>query len=66
MSDSPFLIAESFVTMRAEATRQALQTEMVKQQADAEKGLVEMLERSVEEQKAALPFGQGEHLDVTV
>ncbi|MBN9453647.1 MAG: hypothetical protein J0I42_17020 [Bosea sp.] len=66
MSDSPFLIAESFVTMRAEATRHVLQTEMVKQQADAEKGLVEMLERSIEEQKAALPLGQGQHLDVTV
>ena len=66
MGDSPFLIAESFVTMRAAATHQALQTEMVKQQADAENGLVEMLERSISEQKAALPFGQGEHLDVTV
>lgn len=66
MSDSPFLIAESFVTMRTEATRRALQTEMIKQDAEAGSSLVEMLERSIDEQKAALPFGQGEHLDVTI
>ncbi|MBN9437886.1 hypothetical protein [Bosea sp. (in: a-proteobacteria)] len=66
MSDSSFLIAESFVARPNERPQPAQQTEMQKELDDAQRGLVEMLERSIAEQKAALPFGQGEHLDVTV
>ena len=66
MSDSPFLIAESFVTMRTEAARRTLQADLIKQDAEAGSSLVDMLETSIAEQKAALPFGQGQHLDVTV
>jgi len=65
MSDSPFAIAESFVAMRAAATQQALQTEMVKQQANAEHAMAELLQQSAEQQKAALPFGQGQNVDVS-
>lgn len=66
MSDSSFLIAESFVIRPNERLQPAQQSEMQKELDDAQRGLVEMLERSIAEQKAALPFGQGEHLDVTV
>ncbi|WP_332682977.1 putative motility protein [Bosea sp. (in: a-proteobacteria)] len=65
MSDSSFLVAESFVAMRAASTRQALQTEMVKQQADAEHAMAELLQESAEQQKAALPTGQGQNVDIT-
>ena len=66
MSDSSFLIGESFVARPTERPQPAQQSEMQKELEDAQRGLVEMLERSIAEQKAALPFGQGEHLDVTV
>ncbi|MGW9330502.1 hypothetical protein [Bosea sp. NPDC055594] len=66
MSDSSFLIAESFVIRPNERPQPTQQSEMQKELDDAQRGLVEMLERSIAEQKAALPFGQGEHLDVTV
>ncbi|KUL95030.1 hypothetical protein DK26_13370 [Bosea sp. WAO] len=70
MSDSSFLIGESFVARPQERSierpQPAQQAEMQKELDDAQRGLVEMLERSIAEQKAALPFGQGEHLDVTI
>ncbi|HEV7335631.1 MULTISPECIES: hypothetical protein [Bosea] len=66
MSDSSFLIGESFVARPTERPQPAQQSEIQKELDDAQRGLVEMLERSIAEQKAALPFGQGEHLDVTV
>lgn len=68
MSDSALAIAQSFAAMQAASTRQALQTEMVKQQANADQALVEMLQQSAEQsqQQAALPTGQGGQLDVTV
>lgn len=68
MSDSALAIAQSFAAMQAASTRQALQTEMAKQQAGADQALVEMLQQSAEQlqQQAALPAGQGENLDITV
>jgi 3-dehydroquinate dehydratase len=68
MSDTSLAIAQSFAAMQAASTRQALQTEMVKQQVNAEQALVEMLQQSAEQsqQQAALPAGQGENLDITV
>ena len=64
MSDS-VAIAQSFVTMQAAAARQSLQTSFLRQQADAEKGLVALLEQSAEQAKASLPAGQGQKVDVT-
>jgi 3-dehydroquinate dehydratase len=68
MSDTSLAIAQSFAAMQAASTRQALQTEMVKQQVNAEQALVEMLQQSAEQsqRQAALPAGQGENLDITV
>ncbi len=63
MSDS-VAIAQAFVATRADTTRQALQTEMVKQQADAEQALVAMLQQSADTQKAALAEGQGQNVDI--
>ncbi len=60
------MIAESLVTMRAAATQQALRTEMVRQQATADQALVELLQQSAEQQKATLPAGQGQNLDLSV
>lgn len=65
MSDTSFAIAQSFAAMQAASTRQALQTEMVKQQAGADQALVELLQQAAEQQKATLPAGQGGNLDVT-
>jgi hypothetical protein len=63
MSDS-VAIAQAFVATQAATTRQALQTEMVKQQADADQALVAMLQQSADMQKAALAEGQGQNLDI--
>ncbi len=65
MSDTSLAIAQSFAAMQAASTRQALQTEMVKQQASSDQALVELLQQAAEQQKAALPEGQGGNLDVT-
>jgi hypothetical protein len=65
MSDTSLAIAQSFAAMQAASTRQALQTEMVKQQASSDQTLVELLQQAAEQQKAALPAGQGGSLDVT-
>lgn len=65
MSDTSLAIAQSFAAMQAASTRQALQTEMVKQQADADQALVALLQQAAEQQKATLPVGQGGNLDVT-
>lgn len=65
MSDTSLAIAQSFAAMQAASTRQALQTEMVKQQAGADQALVELLQQAAEQQKATLPAGQGGNLDVT-
>jgi hypothetical protein len=65
MSDSSLTIAQSAVTARAAATQQALQTEMLRQQADSDQAVVELLQQSAAQQKATLPAGQGGNVDVT-
>ncbi|CAM5182872.1 hypothetical protein ARD30_08115 [Bosea thiooxidans] len=62
MSDAVSL-AQSMVTMQAAATQQALQAEMLRQNAQAEQGLADMLQQSVEQAKAMLPAGQGGLVD---
>lgn len=64
MSDAVSL-ATSIVSMQADSTRQALSVEMLKQNAQAEQGLVAMLQQSVEQTQATLPAGQGTLVDRT-
>lgn len=64
MSDAVSL-ATSIVSMQAASTRQALSVEMVKQNAQAEQGIVAMLQQSVAQTQAALPAGQGTLVDRT-
>lgn len=64
MSDA-ISLATSIVTMQAASTQQALSVEMLKQNAQAEQGLVAMLQQSVEQTQATLPAGQGTLVDRT-
>ncbi len=64
MSDAVSL-ATSILTMQAASTQQALSIEMLKQNAEAEKGLIAMLQQSVEQTQATLPAGQGTLVDRT-
>lgn len=64
MSDAVSL-ATSIVSMQADSTRQALSVEMLKQNAQAEQGIVAMLQQGVEQTQAALPAGQGTLVDRT-
>jgi hypothetical protein len=64
MSDT-LAIAQSAATTRAAATQQALQTEMLRQQADSDQAIVELLQQSAAQQKATLPEGQGGNVDIT-
>ena len=64
MSDA-ISLATSIVSMQAASTKQALSVEMLKQNAQAEQGLVAMLQQSVEQTQAALPAGQGTLVDRT-
>ena len=65
MSDTSVAIAQSLVAAQSVSTRQALQTEIVRQQANAEQGVVDLLQQSAAQQKASLPAGQGGAVDVT-
>lgn len=66
MSEMSVAIAQSLISMKSAATQQALQIEMVKQNADSDQALVAMLQQASEQQQAMLPAGQGGNLDVTV
>ena len=62
MSDA-ISLATSIVSMQADSTRQALSVEMLKQNAQAEQGLLVMLQQSAEQTQATLPAGQGTLVD---
>jgi hypothetical protein len=64
MSDAVSL-ATSIMTMQAASTQQALSIEMLKQNAQAEQGVLAMLQQSVEQTQAMLPAGQGTLVDRT-
>jgi len=66
MSEMSVAIAQSLISMKSAATQQALQIEMVKQNADSDQALVAMLQQASEQQQATLPASQGANLDVTV
>ena len=65
MSEMSVAIAQSLISMKSAATQQALQIEMVKQNADADQALVALLQQASEQQQAMLPAGQGGNLDIT-
>jgi len=64
MSDS-IAIAKTLAATQASATQQALQTEMLRQQAQADQSVVTLLQESVEQTQATLPAGQGQAVDIT-
>jgi hypothetical protein len=64
MSDTA-AIAQGLIASQAASTRQALQTEIIRQQAGAEQALVELLQQSAEQLKATLPAGQGQAVDIS-
>lgn len=51
--------------MQAASIRQALSAETLKQNAQAEQGVVAMLRQSLEQSQATLPAGQGALVDRT-
>lgn len=63
MSDSVTAIAQSLATMQASSTQQQLGIEMLRQNAQAQASLVEMIQTVAEQQKATLPDGQGQRVD---
>lgn len=65
MSEMSVAIAQSLITMKSAATQQALQLEIVKQNADSDQALVALLQQASEQQQAMLPAGQGGNLDIT-
>ncbi|AOO80466.1 hypothetical protein [Bosea vaviloviae] len=65
MSDSSIAIAQSLAASQAAATRQTIQTAMVKQQADADQAMADLLQQGAAQAKAALPAGQGQTVDIT-
>lgn len=64
MSDAVAL-AQTYAATEAASTRQALQLEMLKQQADSGAAIVELLQQSAEQMQAILPAGQGGIVDIT-
>ena len=66
MSEMSVAIAQSLISMKSAATQQALQLEMVKQNADSDQALVALLQQASEQQQAMLPAGQGGNLDITL
>jgi hypothetical protein len=59
-------IASSWAATRADSAQQAVEIAMLKQQATAEQGVVQLMEVAVETAKtpAPPPPGQGRHVDV--
>lgn len=63
MSDS-ISTATSLVGMSSAATQQSLGLEMVKQNAQAEQSVVDLLQKGADQAKALLPVGQGAQVDL--
>jgi len=58
-------IAQSFAMMQASTTQQALLTEMLRQQTQADQAVVALLQQGAEQMQAVLPEGQGQSVDIT-
>jgi hypothetical protein len=62
MSDS-IATATSLLAMSSASTRQAIATEMVRQNAQADASVVQLLQQGADQAKAVLPPGQGAQVD---
>ena len=51
--------------LQAASTQQALQTQMLRQQAQSDQAVVALLQQSADQMQAALPEGQGQAVDIT-
>ncbi|MBX9931566.1 MAG: hypothetical protein K2Y56_08500 [Methylobacterium sp.] len=64
MSDSVADLARSVVSSQASSLRGSFQTAALRQQADSEKAVAQLVQQGVETQRAAAPEGQGKLLDI--
>lgn len=64
MSGSTVAFVQGTGALEAAAAQQALQNQFVKEQAQAESAVVDLLQSSLEQQKAPLPDGQGQAVDI--
>ncbi|WP_054140809.1 hypothetical protein [Bosea sp. AAP35] len=58
-------IAQTLAVTQADATRQVMQTQMLRQQAQADQAVATMIQQSADQMQATLPAGQGQILDRT-
>lgn len=65
MSDVSLILARGTLAIQADMAKQAVATEMVKQQASAEQASADLLAQAADRQKATLPEGQGGIVDIT-
>lgn len=64
MSDSVTGLAASIVTSQAASIRGSFQTAALRQRADSERAVADLVRQSVETQRAAAPDGQGRVVDI--
>lgn len=65
MSDTSLALTRSLVATQSAATAQALQIEMLRQQAGSEQAIVAMLDQGGAQAQAILPEGQGKLVDIS-
>lgn len=65
MSDTSLALTRSLVATQSAATAQAMQIEMLRQQAGSEQAIVAMLDQGGAQAQAILPEGQGELIDIS-
>ena len=64
MSDSVADIARSIVSSQASSVRGSFRIAALRQQADSQKAVAELVQQSVDMQRAAAPEGQGRVVDI--
>jgi hypothetical protein len=64
MADS-LAVAPNYASSLSEATQQAMQIAMLRQQAQSDQAVVALIQQSTEQLQALLPVGQGQKLDVS-
>ena len=57
-------IAQTMAVTQADATRQVMQTQMLRQQAQADQAVATMIQQSADQMQATLPAGQGQTVDM--
>lgn len=64
MSDSSVSLATSIASSQASSVRGSFQSAALRQQADSEKAVADLVQQSVETQRAVAPEGQGQVVDI--